>query len=208
MAANVPTRPSLLVRLREPGEQEAWREFVEIYTPLVFGFCRGRGLSEADAADVTQDVLRAVAAALPRFEYDPQRSTFRNWLFTVVRSKFNNHLAGAARRPRTAGDTTLARYRDLTAEGDGEAEEAWRREHRSGLVRWAAGRIRSEFNPATWDAFWRTAVLGEAAGGVARELGVSVNAVYIARSRVTRRLRATIDELGDRVESLEGAEHA
>ena len=75
-------------------------------------------------------------------------------------------------------------------------------------MRWAAGRIRSEFNPATWDAFWRTAVLGEAAGPVARELGVSVNAVYIARSRVTRRLRATIDELGDRVEALKGVEHA
>lgn len=206
MAANLPTRPSLLVRLREPDEQEAWREFVEVYTPLIFGFCRGRGLTEADAADVTQDVLRAVAVALPRFEYDPRRSTFRNWLFTVVRSKFNNHLAGVARRPRVAGNTTLARHADLAADAD--AEEAWRREHRAGLVRWAAGRIRSEFNPATWDAFWRTAVLGEAAGTVARELGLSVNAVYIARSRVTQRLRMTIDDLGDRVDVPEVAERA
>ncbi len=206
MAANVPTRPSLLVRLREPGEQEAWREFVEIYTPLVFGFCRGRGLAEADAADVSQDVLRAVAAALPRFEYDPRRSTFRNWLFTVVRSKFNNHLAGAARRPRAAGDTTLARYTDLAA--DAATEEAWRQEHRSWLVRWAATRVQPEFNESTWDAFWRTAVLGESAGTVARDLGLSVNAVYIARSRVTRRLRATIDDLGDGVDVLEPAGHA
>lgn len=203
MAANVPTRPSLLVRLREPGEQEAWRQFVEIYTPLVFGFCRGRGLAEPDAADVTQDVLRAVATALPRFEYDPRRSTFRNWLFTVVRSKFNNHLAGAARRPRAASDTTLACYADLAA--DAASEEAWHQEHRVGLVRWAAHRVQPEFNESTWNAFWRTAVLGEATGTVARDLGLSVNAVYIARSRVTQRLRATIDDLGDRVDALDEA---
>lgn len=206
MDANVPTRPSLLVRLRSPGEQDAWQEFVIIYTPLIFAFCIGRGLSHPDAADVTQEVLRAVAVALPRFEYDPDRSSFRHWLFTVVRSKFNNHLATLARRPRPASDTTLAHYSNLTAGDDDEA--AWRREHQARLIQWAAEKIQPEFQPATWKAFWRTAVLGEPTPTVARDLGLSINAVYIARSRITQRLRALLHDLGDLTDDLDLAHHA
>src|SRR5262245_45242449 len=110
MPSELPTRPSLLLRLRNAGDDEAWSQFVTVYTPLIFGFCRGRGLSEADAGDVTQDVLKAVASAIPRFEYDPERSSFRNWLFTVVRSKLNNFFALQARQPRPAGETTLAQF--------------------------------------------------------------------------------------------------
>jgi RNA polymerase sigma factor (sigma-70 family) len=205
MSADLPTRPSLLLRLRAAEDHGAWSEFVSIYTPLIFGFGRSRGLSEADAADVTQDVLKAVASSMSRFEYDPARSTFRNWLFTVVRSKFNNHLAVQARRPAPAGETTLRQFAEVTP--DSAAEDAWRREYQSHLVRWAADQIRSEFKDATWNAFWRTAILGEDADAVARELGVSVNALYIARSRVTGRLKQKIDELGDPLELAEAIRH-
>src|SRR5262245_42123731 len=110
MGADVPTRPSLVLRLRDASDAAAWAQFVEIYTPLIFAFCRGRGLSEPDAADVSQEVLKAVAGAIPRFQYDPDRSTFRNWLFTVVRSKLNNFLSAQARRPRLAGETTINQF--------------------------------------------------------------------------------------------------
>jgi hypothetical protein len=103
MAVDLPTRPSLLQRLRDPEDVDAWSNFVSLYTPLIFGFCRGRGLTEEDAADVTQETLRAVAGSIGRFDYDPRRSSFRNWLFTVVRSKLNNFLAGQARKPPLAG---------------------------------------------------------------------------------------------------------
>lgn len=204
MAADVPTRPSLLIRLRNAGDEAAWSQFVAIYTPLIFAFCRGRGLSEADAGDVSQDVLRAVAGALPRFNYDPERSSFRNWLFTVVRSKLNNYFTAQARQPRLAGETTLRQYTDT--EPDRALEESWQREYQANLVRWAAGQIQPEFKVQTWDAFWRTAIQGEPAEAVAADLGLTINALYIARSRVTSRLKQAIQSIEEGA-TFEGFAH-
>jgi RNA polymerase sigma-70 factor (ECF subfamily) len=190
MAADLRTRPSLLLRLRDAGDEAAWSQFVAIYTPLIFAFCRGRGLPEADAGDIAQDVLKAVAGAIPRFEYDPERSSFRNWLFTVVRSKLNNFFAAQARQPRLAGETTIRHFAE--SEPEPSLEESWQREYQANLVRWAAGQIQGEFKAQTWDAFWRTAIQGEAAETVAGELGLTLNALYIARSRVTNRLKEAI----------------
>ncbi len=78
------TRPSLLVRIRDPGDREAWRQFVALYAPLIHSLCRQRGLQDADAADLTQEVLRAVVAAVPGLVYDPVRGSFRGWLDTVT----------------------------------------------------------------------------------------------------------------------------
>ena len=206
MPRDTPTRPSLLLRLRETRDEAAWSEFVGIYTPLIFGFCRGRGLSETDAADVAQDALKAISEAIPRFHYEPQRSSLRNWLFTIVRSKLNNFLTSQARRPESASETTLQRFAERTS--DPSAEDAWRREHQACLVRWAADQIRREFKDVTWDAFWRTAMSGEAAEGVAHELGITLNALYIARSRVTGRLKQKIEELGDPLDLAETFGHA
>jgi RNA polymerase sigma factor (sigma-70 family) len=85
--------------MRNPEDRMAWEDFVRIYTPLVFGFCRGRGLQEADAADVSQEAMKAVAGAIGRFDYDPARGTFRSWLFRIVRSKLSNHFAAPGDRP-------------------------------------------------------------------------------------------------------------
>ena len=101
------TRPSLLVRLREPSNHAAWEEFVDLYTPLVHGFCRQRGLQEADAADVAQEVMQAVARSIGRFEYQPDKGTFRGWLFTVTRNKFNTFLEKRRRQPQGSGDTAV-----------------------------------------------------------------------------------------------------
>src|SRR5437764_13203233 len=90
MAEFPPTRASLLLRLRDSRDEAAWREFVELYTPLVYGYGRKQGLQDADAADLAQDVLVAVAGAVGRLEYDPKRGSFRNWLFTVVRHRLSN----------------------------------------------------------------------------------------------------------------------
>jgi RNA polymerase sigma-70 factor (ECF subfamily) len=203
MAADLPTRPSLLLRLRDAGDDAAWSQFVAIYTPLIFAFCRGRGLSETDAGDVSQDVLKAVAGALPRFDYNPERSSFRNWLFTVVRSRLNNFLAAQARQPRLAGETTLQQF--VEHEPERTLEETWAREYQANLVRWAAGQIQGEFKAQTWDAFWRTAMQGEPAEIVAGELGLTLNALYIARSRVTSRLKQMIQGIED--DAIEGLAH-
>src|SRR6516225_8690202 len=100
MAEIPPTRPSLLVRLRDPRDADAWGEFVDRYGPLLYGYLRKQGLQDADAADLSQEVLSAVAGAVGRLEYDPRRGAFRNWLFTVVRRKLITWRTSAAQRQR------------------------------------------------------------------------------------------------------------
>src|SRR5437868_15484531 len=102
MAEFPPTRASLLLRLRDPQDEAAWEQFVDLYGPLVYGYARKQGLQDADAADLCQDVLGAVAGAVGRLEYDPAKGTFRNWLFTVVRRKLSDWRQ--ASRHRASGD--------------------------------------------------------------------------------------------------------
>src|SRR3954452_21808877 len=94
------TRPSLLVRIRDARDREAWGQFVEIYAPLVYDLARRRGLQDADAADLTQEVLRSVSSAIGRLDYDPARGTFRGWLFTVTRNAINTFLESRRKMPR------------------------------------------------------------------------------------------------------------
>src|SRR5436309_9644359 len=94
-----PTSASLLVRIRDGRDQEAWRQFVKVYAPVVYGFARKRGLQDADAADVMQDVLRRVAGAASRLNYDPARRSFRGWLYTVARNKIFSFLEAGRHKP-------------------------------------------------------------------------------------------------------------
>jgi RNA polymerase sigma-70 factor (ECF subfamily) len=191
MAESPVTRPSLLVRLRDPGDGPAWAEFVEIYAPLVYGFGRKHGLQDADAADLTQEVLRAVARAAGRLVYDPARGSFRGWLFTVVRNKLRNFLAAAGRRERGSGDSDL---HDLLCRQPAREDEAalWEREHQRRLFHWAAEQVRPRVQETTWQAFWRTAVDGHDPRQVAADVGLSLAAVYLARSRVMARLKEEV----------------
>jgi RNA polymerase sigma-70 factor (ECF subfamily) len=188
-----PTRKSLILRLRDSQDDGAWSQFVEIYTPLMFGYCRGRGLQEADAADVAQESMRAVAKAMGRFEYDPQRGKFRNWLLTVVQSKLHNFLDQRRRQPELAGETTLQAR--IEHDSISEEETAWEAEYYRTIFHWAAERIRGEFQPSTWQAFWRTTIDERDGKEVAEALGLSVGAVYVAKSRVLARLREEIQRV-------------
>jgi RNA polymerase sigma-70 factor (ECF subfamily) len=192
------TRPSLLMRVRDPQDHAAWARFVEAYTPLVYNFCRKRGLQPADAADVAQEVMRAVAAALPTFGYEPQRGRFRDWLFRVTRSKLCNFYRDRQRQPAGSGQTTV---HDILHEQPDPAEAAeadqWQQSWRQQAFERAVKLIRDEFQPATWKAFWGTAVEGRAAREVGDELGMSAGAVYIARSRVLSRLREAVGQIDD-----------
>ena len=196
MADSPTTQLSLLARIRDPRDGEAWAEFVEVYAPLVYGLARRHGLQDADAADLTQDVLRSVARAAPRFDYDPRRGSFRGWLFTVARNQLRKSALARKRQAPGCGGSDAQRV--LEEQPAPEAEEAlWDQEYQARLFEWAAGRVRPAFRPPTWQAFWRTAVDGRDAGEVARELGLSVGAVYIARSRVLARIKEQLRPLQD-----------
>jgi RNA polymerase sigma-70 factor (ECF subfamily) len=191
------TRVSLLVRLCDAQDAAAWSQFVEIYAPLVYGFARKHGLQDADAADLTQDVLQAVSGGIRRFDYDPRRGTFRGWLFTVVRNKLRNFLAAQDRPGRGTGDTDAQhRLQDLPAREQDETAW-WDQEYERRVFCWAAEQVRGGFREATWQAFWQTAVEGKSGPAVARTLGMSVAAVYLAKGRVMTKLKALIQETLD-----------
>jgi RNA polymerase sigma-70 factor (ECF subfamily) len=189
------TRPSLLVRIRDARDVQAWQQFVKLYAPLVYGFARKRGLQDCDAADLTQDVLRAVAGAAGRFDYDPQRGSFRGWLFTVVRHKLQNFLASSQRRFPVTGDSGVqASLEEQVAPGQDEAA-LWNQETERQLLAQAIEQVRGRFQESSWQAFWQTAMEGRKASDVARALGISVAAVYMAKSRITAQLREQIQQL-------------
>ena len=189
------TRPSLLVRIRDARDAEAWEQFVEIYAPLVYHFVRKRGLQDADAADLTQDVLHRVGEAIHRLEYDPKRGTFRGWLFTVTRNRLYDFLADRSRQPAATGDTGVRERAERIPAASDDETASWDREYERSLFEWAARQVRPNFTESTWKAFWRTAVEGKRPGDVASDLGLRVGAVYIAKSRVTARLREALEHL-------------
>src|SRR5262245_15026273 len=190
MSSSPHTRPSLLLRLRDAADREAWRQFVELYAPLVYRFARRRGLQDADAADLTQEVLHAVARTGDRFDYDPGRGTFRAWLFTVARNKLHTFLKRRARRRN--GEVDVDRLPEEPAAPGPDEVAQWEQEYEQRLFDWAADLVRGRFQEATWQAFWLTAVEGRSAKEAASELGVSIGAIYIARSRVLARLKEQV----------------
>lgn len=178
------THASLLDRLADAADADAWGRFVELYAPPVYAFARKHGLQDADAADLTQDVLRSVSGALGRRGYDAERGPFRGWLYAVVRNKLRDALA--ARRRHAAVEL-------IEAEApDGDPADWWQRECERQLFAWAAERVRARVRPATWLAFWRTAVEGESGQSVAAELGLTTAAVYLAKGRVMAALREEV----------------
>lgn len=184
------TRASLLVRLRDAADAEAWKQFVRLYAPLVYRYGRRHGLQDADAADLTQEVLRGVSTALRRDAYDAGRGPFRAWLFTIAHHRLHDLLARQRRPGRGSGDSDVRRVlEEQPAPADTDFwEQAWRQR----VFAWAAERVRPTVKPATWEAFRRTAVEDHDPAEVARELGMTLAAVYLARSRVLARLKEEV----------------
>lgn len=197
------TRASLLVRLRDRADHGAWQEFVDVYGPLIYGFARKRGLQDADAADLMQDVLRSVSGSIGRLDYDPRQGRFRGWLFTITRNRLNTLQSSRKARVRGTGDTDAQEALAAQADPSAGLESEWELEYQRRLTAVVLDHIRGEFGRKVWDAFWKTAVDGEPGEAVARELGMSTGAVYVAKSRVLARARAEVQR---RIEEEEETE--
>lgn len=185
------TPPSLFEQLRGPAPADAWARFVHLYTPLLLRWADRRGVPPADRADLAQDVFVAVYRALPKFEYNPDLG-FRRWLYTVAANKWRDACRKKLPVPLADDDPRL----DGVAGGD-PAELVSETEYRAILAARAAQLIRTEFSPTAWSAFWNTAVEERGAAEVASELGMTANAVYLARARVLARLRVELAGLMD-----------
>jgi RNA polymerase sigma-70 factor (ECF subfamily) len=196
------TRSSLLVRLCDPQDEQAWAEFVEIYGPLIHRLAKQRGLQDADAADLVQEVFRAVAVAIERFDRNPERGSFRGWLSTIARNLIINWLQAQRRQTPGTGDTEVLQL--LHEQPDPAIGESivFDLEFRRQLLQWAASRVHEEFSEVVWQAFWKTGVEGLPANGVARALGLTVGTVYQYKSRVVARLRREIDRVHGETDGL------
>jgi RNA polymerase sigma-70 factor (ECF subfamily) len=181
------TSTSLLARVRVQ-DQAAWERLVTLYSPLVFRWCQRAGLQPVDAADVGQEVFAAVARNIQNFRHDRPGDTFRGWLFTITRNKLRDRLPLPPGGAGAGGSDAQRQLAQVPAEESGESEED-ADDERKLLYRRAVDLISGEFEPRTWQAFWRVAVDGQRPEDVAGDLRMTVNAVYLAKSRVLRRLR-------------------
>ena len=185
------TDASLLERLKLPVDQRAWSRFVDLYTPLIYSWGRQVGLQESDAADLVQEVFALLVQKMPDFAYDHHKS-FRSWLRTVTLNKWRDRCRRLAVRPH---ELTGKQPPELAeSQGEGSFSEV---EYRQQLVARALELMQAEFQPTTWKACWEFVVAGRPAAEVARQLGISENAVHLAKGRVLRRLRKELEGLLD-----------
>lgn len=184
------TSLTLLHRLRQPGQTEAWDRFVRLYAPLLVRWAQVQGFHAADTEDLTQSVLLKLLRLLPTYERRDGQA-FRGWLFTVCRNECRDFRGRRATRPLPGSDGLA----DVAGPDDpGEPDAVG---YRRQLVHRALDVIRTDFTPATWDAFARFVLDGQPAASVAAALGTTTNAVYLARNRVLTRLREELAGLLD-----------
>lgn len=192
MTLSPQTRASLLVRVRNPADQAAWHEFVEIYWPVIHRLARRKGLQEADADDLAQQVLMSVAKTIEERPHDPGRAKFRTWLGRVVQNSAINALSRTKPDRAAGGDVQAGHVQDAASrEPDSELLQL---ELRREVFRWAARQIEKEYQAETWQSFWQTAVEGRSCEAVAAELKKAIGSVYAARSRVMKRLQEKVQE--------------
>lgn len=189
----VPNSSPSLIRAVRKRDPDAWRRLVAIYGPLVYDWGMRKGLQPADAADVLQQVFVSVGQGIDQAQWDRPGDSFRGWLWTIFRSRLMDFYRDRRRQPQALNDGDGSELvDDETTEMSPHTVEG---EHLL-LVRRTLEIIRLDFSQATWQAFWRSSVEGHATSDIARDLNLSPAAVCMCRSRVLRRLRETLCELG------------
>ncbi len=188
------TSISLLERVKS-GEENAWGRMVTLYYPLVCRWCASKGLQPHDCVDVAQDVFIAVAKHVTSFRKETQRDSFCAWLRAIAQNKVNDYWRQQKRQAQSIGGSEARRWlSEVSATPGVEPDVPKGVDEEAVVVRAALDALSLEFEPRTWKAFWRVAVDGQPAAHVAEELGTSSNAVYLAKSRVLRRLREELEE--------------
>ncbi|HWY75592.1 MAG TPA: sigma-70 family RNA polymerase sigma factor, partial [Verrucomicrobiae bacterium] len=168
------TRASLLVRLRDAGDEQAWAEFTAIYGPFVKRLACRRGLQDADADDLSQEVFRTVARAIERQLYDPERGSFRGWLFRIARNLVANFLIHQKRHPLGSRDSDIKSLLEAHPAPRPEDSALFEAEYKRQLLYWAAEQVSVEFSELTWNVFWQAGIEGRSAKEVAEVLGTTV----------------------------------
>lgn len=193
------TRISLIFRIRDADDSSAWCQFVDIYGPLIYRFGRRKGLQDADAADMVQEVLGEVSKSIGRFDYNPNQGRFRNWLFAIARHTLSRQQKKNGPLMASGDSQTMAALNEIPSpENDWKI---WEAEYHQHLMQWAYGEIRGDFLEKTWQAFVMTAIEGLKPQLVAEELNLSVGSVYVAKNRVIAKLKNKIASVDDTIDT-------
>jgi len=197
---SLPTRSSLLGRLRNLGDDAGWRVFFDTYWRLIYNVARKAGLTDADAQDVVQETVIAVARRMPEFRYDPAKGSFKQWLLVITRRRIQDHLRRAYRSsclvPLTA-DPTLELENAVSPQPspDAQLDAAWEWEWRETLRSAALARIRQRCAPKHYQVFDYCVLQGFPSAKVAGMLGLSLAQVYLAKHRVSRTMKRAVADL-------------
>jgi RNA polymerase sigma-70 factor (ECF subfamily) len=187
------TRPSLLLRVRDTADHEAWDEFSAIYRPVICRLAVYKGMQEADAEDLAQQVLLAIANAIGRWQPDSSRAKFRTWLRRISENAILNALTRGV-PDKASGDNEARMFLEQKPAARGPDSDLLRIEYRREVFNWAAQQIRDEFSHDTWQSFWLTTVEDTNIDLAARQLNKTRGSVYASRSRVMKRLKQKVEE--------------
>jgi RNA polymerase sigma-70 factor, ECF subfamily len=189
------TRPSLLLRLHDPNDREAWEAFVDLYQPVVFQMASRQGMQPADAEDLTQQVFWSIHGAINRFDPDTNKGRFRDWLRKIARHAIINALTRRKADRAIGGDDMQLLMNAQVAPESDAAEIA--HEYRREIFLVAAARVREQVDDSAWRCFWETTIAGRSVDEVAKQLNRTRGSVYTARCRIMQRLRQVVERLDE-----------
>jgi len=201
----IPTRASLLNRLKDPGDALAWNEFYLTYRDLIYSVARRAGLTELEASEVVQDTLISVSRKIPGFTYDPSKDSFKGWLLTVTRWRIRDQLERRARaakhehvRSASVGDERDPRTATIERQPDPatvDVAAVWEEEWETHLLQVALARIKRVAHPQHYQIYHLHVILGQSCREVARALNVSAARVYLAKHRVGNLIKKEVKDL-------------
>jgi RNA polymerase sigma-70 factor (ECF subfamily) len=183
------TSASFLDSLRDTSDERAWSRLVELYSPLIRNWLQRNGAAQTDIEDVVQEVMTVVVRRFPEFQRQPRTGAFRAWLRTIAANCLRDQWRRNNRQPKAVGGSDFGETIGQLADPQSGISKLWEREHDEHVTRYLLERIRPDFSEKTWRAFQRFALDGLSADRVAKELGITANAVFIAKSRIMSSLR-------------------
>ena len=189
------TRQSLLLRLKARSE-DAWQEFLSIYERALLEYAMRKGLQEADARDLIQELLAALEKKVVEWEPDPKQGKLRGWIMRVARNMAVDKIAERARTPLALGGLNSGAMENIATCREQETQE-FSMEYRRRLLHWAAERVRQGVSETTWQAFWLTAMKGRSVDEVKDQLDLTRGNIYAAKFRVTAKIQQLVDSIGD-----------
>jgi RNA polymerase sigma-70 factor (ECF subfamily) len=190
------TRQSLLLRLG-CNSDDAWSEFLEVYEQAIYTFARSKGLQDADAWDVTQEVLSAVEKKIDSWQADPAKGTFRGWLYRVARNIAIDKIHAQSKTAAGSGDSRVVKLLAEHPEQFQQETTLFWTNYRRRLLHWAAEQVKPDYKESSWQSFWLTSVEGKKPEDVAKELEVSVGSVYAAKFRIVSRIKDIVTRLDE-----------